>query len=186
MSKAGKVFKRIYAEKVWGEGSGGGSTPELLSEYIAKIEELVLQYLPLRVLDIGCGYGWIARAINWHGAQYIGLDVAREAIEHIDKIVAGQFFHADAIDEGLPDAEMVILKEVTQHLDNASIHKLIEQLRAYPVVVHCSIVGEANEDIEMGGTRGVDLSKEPFNLSCETVLCYEIPGSRYLCQVWRP
>ncbi len=190
MKDAAEVFTEIYNTKAWGEGSGGGSTPELVPQYISFINWLIEQERPQQVLDIGCGYGWIARDIDWKGANYIGVDVVSEVVLQAWRNLGrgfGSFLALDAIRDRLPDADMVLLKEVTQHLDNASIFDLIGNLEKFPLVIHCSVEPDgSNRDIVMGQTRGVDLSRSPFNLDCRTMLRYELPGSKYLVQLWRP
>jgi len=187
LSDAGAVFREIYATRKWGEGSGGGSIPKQVAPYLRFLDGLILKLKPTRVLDIGCGFGWMAGAVNWRGARYIGVDVVSSVIEEASHHLVGDFHVLDAITDQLPDADLVILKEVTQHLDNNSILKLLQNLESYPTVLHCSIhEGQANGAIKMGETRSVDLGLEPFNIPCEDVFNYQIAGSHYQCQLWRP
>ena len=54
-----------------------------------------------------------------------------------------------------------------------AVIRLMERLRGYPLILHCSgIGGVQNVDIEMGGGRYVDLAAPPFNLPATTVLRY--------------
>ncbi len=194
MSKAAEVFTDIYERKTWGDGSGGGSVPEHLPEYRALVETLIRQNGVKCVLDIGCGLGWLAASIDWQGAWYVGMDVASHPVAHMRKLIdkgngpAGIVIHGDVLVDELPPADLVLLKEVTQHLDNASVLALIDRLRTYPLILHASVrsgVG-TNAPIAMGQTRGVDLTLSPFGLPCETVLIYSVANTQYLCQLWRP
>ena len=75
----------------------------------------------------------------------------------------------------------MLLKEVTQHLPNADVIRLMDRLKDYPLVLHCSgYGGVVNSDIAMGETRPVDLSLPPFNLPAKTVLTY---GGGYTVQL---
>jgi len=187
VSQAGEVFREIYATRFWGEGSGGGSNPKQVASYLKFLDGLILDLKPSRVLDIGCGVGWMAGAVNWRGARYIGVDVVPEVVDEASHHLPGEFHVLDAITDPLPAADLAILKEVTQHLDNASILKLLGNIQTYPLVLHCSIhEGESNGEIKMGETRSVDLRLEPFSIPCENVFTYQIAGSNYLCQLWRP
>lgn len=38
------------------------------------IVETILKYHPLKVLDLGCGEGWLARSLNQQGIETIGVD----------------------------------------------------------------------------------------------------------------
>ncbi len=158
-----------------------------MAPYLKFLDRLILDLKPARVLDIGCGFGWMAGAVNWHGARYIGVDVVPSVVDEAARHLTGEFHTLDAITDPLPAADLVILKEVTQHLDNDSILKLLANLETYPAVLHCSInEGESNGAIRMGETRSVDLRLEPFKIPCEDVFSYKIRDSRYLCQLWRP
>jgi SAM-dependent methyltransferase len=190
-SDAAAVFGEIYSSGFWG-GSGGGSNPEHLAEYIALVDRLILEYKPSSVLDVGCGLGWTAERINWRDSVYVGVDVVPSVVEAAKLMQWGLFYACDAITEKLPPADFVILKEVTQHLDEVSIRKLLQNLSGYKRVLHVSVTPTGPYgrkmfvDIEMGQTRGVDLMEPPFSLACEHLLTYKLGETEYLCQLWTP
>jgi glycosyltransferase involved in cell wall biosynthesis/uncharacterized UPF0146 family protein len=81
--------------------------------------ELVPMTGPLRVLDVGCGPGWVASELRRRGHDVTGVDlVADEGIaERTDR-----FFAAD-VEKGLPDAvgdgfAVVIAADVIEHVRN--------------------------------------------------------------------
>jgi len=55
------------------------------------IVDAVLACSPRRVLDIGCGEGWLARALAVHGVDVHGIDVVAELIERAREGGAGHF-----------------------------------------------------------------------------------------------
>lgn len=67
------------------------------------IVDAVLDNRPRSVLDVGCGEGWLVRALTAHGIQAIGVDAVPALIEHArerggsfqvaayDDLIAGQF-----------------------------------------------------------------------------------------------
>jgi 2-polyprenyl-3-methyl-5-hydroxy-6-metoxy-1,4-benzoquinol methylase len=84
---------------------------------------MVLDVIPmsgaLRVLDVGCGPGWVAAELRRRGHHVTGVDlVADEGIaERTDR-----FFEAD-LEHGLPDAvgggyDVVIAADVIEHVRN--------------------------------------------------------------------
>ncbi len=178
MSTPAQVFGDIYARHVWGDGSGGGSDPSVIGPFCRLVEDVMLTYDVKSVLDIGCGDGRVAANIKWGGVRYTGIDCARLAL------LRHPLFDVrivDALHEPLPAADLVRLKEVTQHLSNADVARLMDRLKDYRLVLHCSgFGGEPNVDIRMGETRPVDLSAEPFNLLARRVLTY---GGGYTVQL---
>jgi len=85
----------------------------------AIVLELVPAGRPLKILDVGCGPGWVAAELRRRGHHVTGVDlVADEAIgERTDR-----FFVAD-VERGLPDEvgegyDVVIAADVIEHVRN--------------------------------------------------------------------
>ena len=55
------------------------------------IIETVLGCKPATVLDIGCGEGWLARALARHGVRVTGIDAVPELIEQARRAGGGEF-----------------------------------------------------------------------------------------------
>jgi len=55
------------------------------------IVDAVLSRSPSTVLDIGCGEGWLVRALSSHGIDAVGVDVVPELIEHAKQAGGGTF-----------------------------------------------------------------------------------------------
>src|SRR5688500_17234336 len=51
----------------------------------------VLSRSPRTALDIGCGEGWLVRALAAHGVSMIGVDVVPSLIEQAQKAGGGDF-----------------------------------------------------------------------------------------------
>jgi len=72
-----------------------------------------------KILDVGCGSGWLVDYLSKHGFQATGIDFVREFIEKAKKIHDGSFVLAKA--EKLPfkdnSFDTVILANILEHVD---------------------------------------------------------------------
>lgn len=160
MSKDCKeVFTDIYARRVWGEGSGGGSDYERAKPYCDFVTKYIADRIDIfTVFDLGCGDRRVANMIDVGGAVYIGRDAAQGW---------------DALTDPLPVADLVLCKEVLQHLSNDQVELLLTRTDHYPRRLFTSYVGEGtNTDIVTGQSRPVDLTLAPFNRPAREVLRY--------------
>lgn len=60
--------------------------------------ETVLDRRPSRVLDVGCGEGWLCRALAEHGIDAVGVDGSAPLVEAA-RAAGGGHFHAISFDE---------------------------------------------------------------------------------------
>ena len=169
------TFNRIYTEGTWGKDvagkgtSGTGSTLEITREYRAYVEDFMKKHSVKSVVDAGCGDWSFSRAIDWGGASYLGVDIASDVIarlrnEHEEGPI--KFQVGDITDE-LPAADLLISKDVLQHLSNALVRKFIRNnLRKgkYKWVILTNDRGSGNVDIASGGHRAIDLTAPPFEV----------------------
>jgi len=59
------------------------------------IVDAVLSVRPARVFDVGCGEGWLARALSAGGIRVIGVDAVPELIAEAEQCGGGEFQVAD-------------------------------------------------------------------------------------------
>jgi SAM-dependent methyltransferase len=190
-----EVFAQIYREKNWGGPqhdfySGSGSYfPHLIDPYVAAVRAFLSKLpTPPVMVDIGCGDFTAASRIADLAHHYHACDVVPELIERNRRMFSGPgltFHQLDARVDALPDGDVVIVKQVFQHLSNADISAILSKLARYPVWIVSEHVPAgpftANWDIETGGyTRmrlnsGVDLAAAPFSITPKT--------AELLCQV---
>lgn len=57
----------------------------------AAILEAVLAAAPATVLDVGCGEGWLSRALSEHGINVIGIDASPPLVEKARELGGGRF-----------------------------------------------------------------------------------------------
>ena len=169
------TFNRIYAEGTWGKDSAGngtsgsGSTLEITREYRAYIEAFIKKHAVKSVIDAGSGDWSFSAAIDWGDASYLGIDIASDIVEAVRKNheTSKIKFQVGDITEDLPAADLLISKDVLQHLSNQLIHKFIKNnltKNKYKWVILTHGRSSENHDIFDGGYRGIDLSAPPFEV----------------------
>jgi SAM-dependent methyltransferase len=168
------TFNRIYAEGTWGTvagrgTSGTGSTLAITQEYRAYVEDFIKTHSVRSVVDAGCGDWSFSSAITWGDASYLGVDIASDVIATVrSKHEKGKIrFQVGDITDELPAADLLISKDVLQHLSNALVHKFItNNLRKgkYKWVILTNDRGSRNSDISSGGYRAIDLAAPPFEV----------------------
>lgn len=169
------TFNRIYAEGVWGRDvsgkgtSGTGSTLEITREYRAYVEDFMKNEGVRSVVDAGCGDWTFSSAINWGDVSYLGVDIASDVIAAVrDKHEKGRItFQVGDITDELPAADLLISKDVLQHLSNDLVQKFIRNnLRKgkYKWAILTNDRGRENGDIASGDYRAINLAAPPFEV----------------------
>lgn len=181
-----EIFTKFYRAGVWGENgfSLSGAEIGVNRGYVAFLQQFMDKNQITTVVDLGCGDWQFSRTIDWSGIQYIGFDVVKDVIERNKKCYEHStivFVHADALEIELPEADLLICKDVLQHLPHADIFRLLKQLHKFK---HCLITNDIdyltssskNPDTCRGGYHELDLTKPPFNLPGEKVLTFKAAG----------
>lgn len=178
MTTCTEIFEDIYARKVWGFGSGGGSDPEQARPYLWFVNRWIQEHKPRLILDIGVGDGRIFKGLRIPvGSKYIGVDVIDVAplIEDNQGVASyASFKQADAT-EYLPAADLVLCKEVLQHLSTELALKALAQMEKSKTCLITSVStpqDRANIDITTGDCRPIDLRLFPFDRKASTVHQY--------------
>ena len=169
------IFNRIYAEGTWGKDvagkgtSGAGSTLEVTREYRAYVEDFIKKHSVTSVVDAGSGDWSFSSAIDWGGASYLGVDIATDVVAAVrNKHEKARItFQVGDITDELPAADLLISKDVLQHLSNELVRKFIRNnLRKgkYKWAILTNDRGSENRDIANGGYRTIDLAAPPFEV----------------------
>ena len=180
------AFEDVYRNATWGTNgtdagrSGLGSTMKATAVYRTFLQEFMKDHDTKSVVDAGCGDWESTQAIDWKGIDYKGYDIVESVVEKDKKLFEKpniHFFTADIVETELPPADLLIVKQVLQHLPNAWVAKFLRQLPKYKHVlimnsVSTSTLSSDNPDIKPGEFRLLDLTKPPFNVSAGRVLTY--------------
>jgi Methyltransferase domain len=139
-----QIFSEIYKNNQWGGTpgsfySGEGSHNPNASIYIEKLSAFISNHDIKTVLDIGCGdFAIMMKILENVDVNYIGGDVVPELIKHHQQKFTNEktkFIQLNAISDELPDADLVTIRQVLQHLSNDQIAKILSKLSKFRYVV---------------------------------------------------
>lgn len=193
-----QIFTDIYAKGVWGHHSqpderfysGTGSHDALVvSPYIAAITTFLSSF-PTKpdVVDLGCGDFAVGSQVRQMCAGYIACDIVAPLIERNRLKYAFlnvEFKHLDITLAPIPSGDVAFIRQVLQHLSNASIQRLIPNLqKQFKFIVLTEHVITTSEfepnldkptgpDTRLALNSGIVLTEPPFNLryASQNVIC---------------
>ena len=164
-------FSEIYANNEWEFGSGEGSLEINTRGYRRFLQQFLARRKIASVVDMGCGDWQFSRLLDWSGVHYQGYDIVPQVIATNQERfardgVSFQLYSGDPAE--LPPADLLIAKDVLQHLPDAAIRAFLPALSKYKYALLTNCVNPrgatANEDAELGGFRYLDLRLPPFSL----------------------
>ena len=137
-----EVFEKIYSNSIWGKSedqddnfcSGEGSYDlGIINPYINAVNKFLSSFeYPLDVVDLGCGDFNIGSKIRSSCKNYIACDIVEPLIErnktkytdlHVD------FRILDISEDELPEGDVVIIRQVLQHLSNELIAAVTKKIQ---------------------------------------------------------
>ena len=186
MSDCAEIFTDIYDRKVWGDGSGGGTADLVAGPFGVVVRHVINRFELNTVVDVGCGDG--CSALYWRTPEinYIGVDVVPEMVDYCRERHPDYYFVCMDSTRDLPAGDLAVCKEMTQHLGDDDLRALLERLKKFPLVLHCSTLIPGDAVPYTGGCRPVVLSQPPWNLPAERLLEWSFADGRWHAELWRP
>lgn len=181
-----EVFSKIYKEDLWHGGSGAGSKMENAKEYVDVLQKYIDKPEIKTVLDLGCGDWQFSKFLDLSSVSYLGVDVVESVVESNNDLYSApnvKFLNHDITTYEVPKVDLIICKDVLQHLSNRDvitvIIKIIKSSKFALITNDFASENTINKDIDNGDYRCLDLALSPFFLDVTTILECEKPG-------WRP
>lgn len=196
----GSVFSSIYKDNEWAKGaeskykkdgtdfySGSGSYNEAAQKYISFIRHYIKENNIKSITDFGCGDFNIGKQIcdNNPDLIYNGVDIVPELIEHNSKTHGNEkirFHCINTLKNSVPTADLLLVRQVLQHLSNADIQRVIdnsfskfkdvlitEHQVKKPYLVKVNIDKASGPNTRLGFGSGVYLNKSPFHLQWKLI-----------------
>lgn len=192
-------FRTIYRENRWSGGradrpsaSGNGSTLPA-TESLRGVLPAYLRKLGTRtLLDLGCGDFYWMKTVDLP-CRYIGIDIVEEVIAEDRRLYGDDnrsFLCVDASADTLPDADVILCREVLFHLGFADALAALANVRrsaAKYLLATSDPTIRFNADIPTGAFRDVNLAIAPYNLGEPSEVLPDGDGSnsRRIMGVWK-
>ena len=174
-------FSEIYERQQWGPGSGVGAAPDKTVEYRAFLQQFMARNRIRSVVDLGCGDWQFSRLIDWTDVRYLGVDVVPAVIEKNRRDFGSDTIQFEIFEllEKLPRADLLLCKDVLQHLPNNLVKEYLAAFRRnykFALITNDEEPAEIqNTDIDAGGWRTLRLDREPFCEPRAAVLSWPVP-----------
>jgi SAM-dependent methyltransferase len=172
-------FDAIYATNEWKHGSGEGSLPPHNASYMSFLQRFLAERQIKSVVDMGCGDWQFSKDIDWSSIAYRGYDVAEAVIARNVQLYSRggvTFHHYSGAPAELPSADLLIVKDVLQHLPDAAITSFLKHVPRYKYVLVTNCINPrgttVNHDIALGDFRYLDIRLPPFSVPATEVLRY--------------
>ena len=187
-----EIFTTVYRKKLWGGRfsfgaySGSGSrNPSVVAPYVEASRKFLLDLRHPSVVDLGCGDFYVGSQLIDCCAQYVACDVVGFVIaQNRRKYPAVEFRVLDAVTDDLPSGDVVLIRQVLQHLSNQQVSKILSKLNQYRYAIitehipgfadfvpNLDKIAGADHRVKFGS--GLVLTEPPFNLKAKRtqVLC---------------
>lgn len=143
------IFSNIYKKNSWGgkKGefySGAGSHNPYIDDYAKVVADFITLNNVHDVVEIGCGDFNVSNIIlnklssSGHGYAYTGYDVVKPLITRNTSIYgssAVKFVCKDSCVGTIKKGELLIIRQVLQHLNNKSIKQIVNKFKNYKYII---------------------------------------------------
>jgi hypothetical protein len=206
------AFGTIYGEGMWGSSingnerycSGIGSRDAAIVEpYVAEVRSwLGLFPAPPAVVDLGCGDFHVGSLVRGACGRYVACDCVPALIEHNRSRWAHldvDFRVHDATSAPTPEADVVFIRQVLQHLSNELVEKVLRGIEGryqWAVVTEHVPAGDfppnvdkpLGPDVRLSVGSGVVVTEPPFGLrplDSQVICDIDFEGSRITTVAYR-
>jgi SAM-dependent methyltransferase len=200
------IFSNIYKKNSWGgkKGefySGTGSHNYSIPGYSKVVSDFILKNEVFEIIEIGCGdfvvSNTMIKALDdaKYDYAYTGYDVVKPLIARNKKLFGSSkvnFICKDSCTGLIKAGDLLIIRQVLQHLNNRSIQQIVNKFKNYKYIIFTEhqasekygdlIVPNLDQStgvsIRLRFKSGVYLEKAPYNCEIDSKL-FEISQPIY-------
>jgi hypothetical protein len=186
-----EIFTNVYQNKLWGAASPenespfysgpGSSDPQIVDPYVETVKRFFDSFpAKQKAVDLGCGDFRVGSRIIDSFDSYTACDVVPELVDFNQKYwrhLPVEFSVVDLVKDEIPTGDVLILRQVLQHLSNDDISKFTKSIpRGFSYLLLTEHLPSENDflankdkvsgtDIRLGSGSGVVLTQPPFNVN---------------------
>ncbi len=204
--RAVQVFSQIYESRSWGGSadeyfSGPGSRDSrIVSPYVESVRAFANSFgNKLDAVDLGCGDFSVGAQIRSAFAAYRAYDVVVAVIEQNKREYRDrdtEFGYIDIVEQPLPHGDVVMLRQVLQHLSNAQIARIVPKLTHYRYLIvteHLPGTRDFPPNLDMPMSAGVRVGRQKEGIAQDSGVVLTAPpfslpvtSERVLCEIEDP
>ncbi|WP_026606063.1 class I SAM-dependent methyltransferase [Methylocapsa acidiphila] len=131
------AFNEIYKKGMWRQGtslSGLGSEGLFAERYLRFVQDYIKRHGVETIVDAGCGDFYVGSKLCDNVKKCVALDASSYIIEINAKryrdIPQVSFHVADLTAAALPSGDLILIRQVLQHLTNEQIERVLTNLEA--------------------------------------------------------
>jgi hypothetical protein len=191
LSSNREIFANVYQNKLWGAASPenespffsgpGSSDPQIVDPYVETVKRFFSSFpAKKKAVDLGCGDFRVGSRIVDLFDSYTACDVVPELVHFNQEYwlhLPVEFRVIDLVKDEIPTGDVLILRQVLQHLSNEDIFKFTQSIpQGFSYLLLTEHLPSENDfvanrdkasgtDIRLGSGSGVVLTQPPFNMS---------------------
>lgn len=178
IKKNKEVFDGIYENGDWGgiDFSGEGSTVKNATPWIDSVNTFIKENNVMSILDLGCGDGTLIDYYDIDNINYVGVDVSERIINKNKNSKNKTFINDDIESYDYNFFDLIINKDVLQHLPNSSVIDIINKIeKSCKYALICNdYLQEESTDISVGEHHFINLNEKPFNKNYKIIKKYNV------------
>jgi len=131
------AFDEVYRRQMWKQGdslSGPGSSGSWADEYAKIVRALISDKEVKSAIDVGCGDFSVGRLIAPSVQTLIAMDISKYIIDkntsRYSEMTNVRFVAGNACTDTIPKADLILVRQVFQHLTNEQIECALRRLEA--------------------------------------------------------
>lgn len=133
--------------------------------YAAYVQHIIYDFAVRTIIDLGCGDWRFSKYLDLGKCDYLGVDIVPSVIAVNTAAYGNAHLRFEATDItafSVPPCDLLLCKDVMQHLSNANVQAILARSTVAGLAVFTNGYHSVNEDCTNGSARPLDITAPPF------------------------